>query len=103
VATRTQRPKKLKSCTSWHKIFAAIIQMNEWHKEKLEELGMLSDECKAYAEWVSKMDVQEYMRLSDGILAQIKEKKDGQSLGMPETLIMDMTLDDMKKLAAKPE
>merc|ERR1719281_1023718 len=36
----------------WFKIFAAITQMNDWHSEKLAEVGLLTDDCKAYVEWV---------------------------------------------------
>jgi len=88
--------KKLKSCTSWHGIFKAMIQMYEWHKEDLEKLGYVTEESKQYVEWVSQMDVQAYMKLSDAILASL----DGKDVNMPEPSIMNMSLDDLKKLVA---
>jgi len=88
---------KLKSATSWHKIFAAIIQMHDWHRDDLEKNGDLTDECKAYVEWVKTLDVQGYMKLSDGILKTLEGK---DPLLMPEPSIMSMSLDDMKKLTA---
>jgi len=88
--------KKLKSCTSWHGIFAKMIEMYGWHKEDLEKLGLITDEQKAYVEWVTAMDVQQYMKLSDAIL----EKLAGKEVNMPEPTIMNMSLDDLKKLAA---
>eukprot|EP00928_Gymnodinium_smaydae_P027137 TRINITY_DN2107_c0_g2_i3.p1 TRINITY_DN2107_c0_g2~~TRINITY_DN2107_c0_g2_i3.p1 ORF type:complete len:489 (-),score=144.28 TRINITY_DN2107_c0_g2_i3:273-1739(-) len=87
--------KKLKSATSWHGIFAKMTEMYGWHKEELEKLGLVTDESKAYVEWVSKMDVNQYMKLSDAILAKLE----GQDINMPEKTIMDMSLDDLKKLA----
>jgi len=106
-ANEDEAAKKLKSATSWHKIFAAIIQMHDWHKDELAKLDLLTDECKGYAEWVKAMDVQEYMRLSDAILAELKAK-DVKVISMPEPVIMDMSLEDLKKLSAakaeeKPE
>jgi len=88
--------KKLAACTSWHGIFKAMIQMYGWHKEDLEKLGFVTDESKAYVEWVGAMDVNQYMKLSDAILAELE----GKEVNMPVPYIMDMTLDDLKKLAA---
>jgi len=88
--------KKLKSATSWHGIFAKMTEMYGWHKEELEKLGLVTDESKAYVEWVSAMDVNAYMKLSDAILASLE----GKDVNMPEKSIMDMSLDDLKKLAA---
>jgi len=88
--------KKLKSATSWHGIFAKMTEMYGWHKEELEKLGLVTDESKAYVDWVSAMDVNQYMKLSDAILAKLE----GQEINMPEKSIMDMSLDDLKKLAA---
>jgi hypothetical protein len=87
--------KKLKSATSWHSIFKAMLDMYGWHKEELEKLGMVTDESKAYVDWVSKMDVNMYMKLSDAILESLKDK----DVNMPEPSIMNMSLDDLKKLA----
>jgi len=88
--------KKLKSCSSWHKIFQAMIQMYGWHQADLEKIGMVTPESKAYVEWVKNMDVQQYMRLSDAILAKLE----GKEVNMPEPTIMKMSLAEMKKLAA---
>jgi len=90
---------KLKSCTSWHKIFAAMLEMHGWHKEELDKLGLLTDECKEYVEWVTAMDVQAYMRLSDAILAKLE----GKDVVMPCPEIMDMSLAEMKKLSSAEE
>jgi len=91
--------KKLTACTSWHKIFGALIQMHDWHKEELDKLGLLTDECKGYVEWVKAMDVQEYMRLSDGILAKLE----GAEIVMPCPEIMEMNLDALKELSKAKE
>jgi len=88
--------KKLKSATSWHGIFKAMIAMYGWHKEELEKLGLVTDESKAYVEFVSAMDVEQYMRLSDAILAALE----GKEINMPVDYIMELSLDEMKKLAA---
>jgi len=87
--------KKLKSATSWHGIFKAMIAMYGWHKEELEKLGLVTDESKAYVEWVKDMTVEQYMKLSDALLASLE----GKDVNMPEASIMDMKLDDLKKLA----
>merc|ERR1719378_780930 len=81
----------------WFKIFAAITQMNEWHKEKLDEVGLLTDECKAYVEWVSALKVEDYKKLTDKILEQLG---DGELTEMPNPTIMGMSLDDLKAAAA---
>jgi len=88
--------KKLKSATSWHGIFKAMIQMYGWHQAELEKLGLVTAESKAYVEWVKNMDVQQYMRLSDAILKNLE----GKEVNMPEPSIMKMSLADLKKLAA---
>eukprot|EP00928_Gymnodinium_smaydae_P060706 TRINITY_DN4444_c0_g1_i1.p1 TRINITY_DN4444_c0_g1~~TRINITY_DN4444_c0_g1_i1.p1 ORF type:complete len:383 (-),score=104.27 TRINITY_DN4444_c0_g1_i1:183-1160(-) len=88
--------KKLKSATSWHGIFKTMCDMYGWHKEELEQLGLITDESKAYVEWVSVMDVNAYMKLSDALL----EKLESKSVQMPEKSIMNMSLEDLKKLAA---
>jgi hypothetical protein len=88
--------KKLKSATSWHGIFAKMTEMYGWHQEQLEKLGLVTEESKAYVEWVKAMDVNQYMKLSDAILASLE----GKDINMPEQSIMDMSLDDLKKLAA---
>merc|ERR1712070_395793 len=79
------------------KIFAAITQMNEWHKEKLDEVGLLTDDCKAYVEWVSGLKVEDYKKLTDKILEQLG---DGELTEMPNPTIMGMSLDDLKAAAA---
>merc|ERR1719487_1922254 len=63
---------KLRSCSSWHKIFKTMCEIHGWHKEGLEKAGLLSDESKAYVEWVSGMDVQMYMKLSDNINTMLR-------------------------------
>jgi len=88
--------KKLKSATSWHGIFAKMTEMYGWHQEQLEKLGLVTEESKAYVEWVKAMDVNQYMKLSDAILASLE----GKDINMPEQSIMDMSLDDLKKLGA---
>jgi hypothetical protein len=88
--------KKLKSCTSWFGIFAAMIKMYGWHEEDLKAVGLVTDESKAYVEWVGSLDVEAYMKLSDAILASLE----GKDVNMPEKSIMDMSLDDLKKLIA---
>jgi len=87
--------KKLKSATSWHGIFKTMCDMYGWHKEELEKLGLVTDESKAYVEWVSGMDVKTYMKLSDALLAKLE----GKQVQMPEKSIMSMSLEDLKKLA----
>jgi len=72
-----------------------MIQMYEWHKEDLDKLGYVTEESKKYVEWVGQMDVQ-YMKLSDAILASLE----GKDVNMPEPSIMNMSLDDLKKLVA---
>lgn len=81
----------------WFKIFAAITQMNEWHKEGLEAVGLLTDDCKAYVEWVSSLKVEDYKKLTDKILEQLG---DGELTEMPNPTIMGMTLDQLKAAAA---
>lgn len=91
----TPEQAKLKSATSWHKIFAAMVQMYDWHKGQMEKEGLLTADNKAYAEWVRTMTVQEYMKLSDAI----EKKLEGKNIVMPEPSIMNMSLADLKKLA----
>merc|ERR1712157_582370 len=79
---------KLKTATSWHKIFATMCQIHEWHKAGMTEAGLLSPEAQEYVEWVKGMDVQMYMRLSDKIMAELGDKE----LTMPETTIMNYDL-----------
>jgi len=86
---------KLKTATSWHKIFATMCAIHESHKVGMEEAGVLSAEAKDYVEWVKAMDVNMYMRLSDKILAELGDKE----LAMPETTIMGYDLATLKKLA----
>jgi len=80
----------------WFKIFAAITQMNGWHKEKLAEVGLLTDECAAYTEWVNGLSIEQYKGLTDKILEKLG---DGELTKMPEPSIMDMTLDELKAAA----
>jgi len=87
---------KLKSMTSWFKIFSTMCTMHEWHKAGLESTGQLTADAKAYKEWVEKLTVQEYMKLVDNILAKLGDKE----LVMPEPLIMGYDLESLKKLAA---
>merc|ERR1719238_1197977 len=54
---------KLKTATSWHKIFATMCTIHESHREGMEQAGVLSAQAKEYVEWVKAMDVQMYMRL----------------------------------------
>merc|ERR1712054_739492 len=58
----------------WFKIFAAITQMNEWHKEKLDEVGLLT--------------VEQYKALTDKILEKLG---DGELTEMPNPTIMAMS------------
>jgi len=81
----------------WFKIFAAITQMNEWHKEKLEEVGLLTDDCKNYVAWVNELKVEDYKKLTDSILAKLG---DGELTEMPDPTIMAMSLDELKAAAA---
>merc|ERR1719218_235474 len=81
----------------WFKIFAAITQMNEWHKAGLEEVGLLTDECKGYVEWVSNLKVEDYKKLTDNILTKLG---DGELTEMPNPVIMGMSLDELKAAAA---
>merc|ERR1711939_432458 len=46
---------KLKSCTSWHKIFKTMLEIHASHKAGLEAAGLLSEESKAYVEWVGTL------------------------------------------------
>merc|ERR1719473_410466 len=55
----------------WFKIFAAITQMNGWHKESLAEVGLLTDECAGYTEWVNGLTVEQYKGLTDKILEKL--------------------------------
>merc|ERR1719324_874975 len=81
----------------WFKIFAAITQMNEWHKEKLDEVGLLTPECTAYVDFVNGLKVEDYKKLTDNILEQLG---DGELTEMPNPTIMGMSLDDLKAAAA---
>merc|ERR1719183_1432148 len=81
----------------WFKIFAAITQMNEWHAEKLAEVGLMTDDCKAYVEWVKALPVEDYKKLTDNILTKLG---DGELVEIPNPTIMGMTLDDLKAAAA---
>jgi len=87
---------KLKSYTSWFKIFATMCTMNDWHKEGLQKTGSLTADCAAYKAWVQSLDVHTYMKLVDNIMAKLGKKE----LAMPEPQIMSMSLADLKKLAA---
>jgi hypothetical protein len=80
----------------WFKIFAAITQMNGWHKESLAEVGLLTDECAGYTEWVNALTVEQYKGLTDKILEKLG---DAELTKMPEPSIMDMTLDELKAAA----
>lgn len=82
---------KMKSAVSWHKIFAAMITIFDWHKEGLQGAGLVSDDTLAYAKWVRAMSVQHYMKLSDAIE---KELGDTQ-VTMPENKILDLELAKM--------
>merc|ERR1719218_329536 len=81
----------------WFKIFAAITEMNGWHSEKLAEVGLLTDECKAYVEWVKTLKVEDYKKLTDNILEKLG---DGELVDMPNPTIVGMSLDDLKECAA---
>ena len=35
------KSKKLKSATSWHKIFKSLVDKNGWHKDGIEKAGLL--------------------------------------------------------------
>merc|ERR1719428_757289 len=80
----------------WFKIFAAITAMHESHKSNFEEVGLLTDECKAYVEWVKALQVEDYKKLTDNILAKLG---DGELVDMPNPTIMGMSLDDLKAAA----
>merc|ERR1712137_501314 len=88
----TPEEAKLKSATSWHKIFAAMVMMHDWHKPQMEKEKILTQENKDYAEWVRTMTVQEYMKLSDNL----EKKLEGKNVSMPEPTIMKMSLADLK-------
>eukprot|EP00928_Gymnodinium_smaydae_P001439 TRINITY_DN10532_c0_g1_i1.p1 TRINITY_DN10532_c0_g1~~TRINITY_DN10532_c0_g1_i1.p1 ORF type:complete len:380 (+),score=106.46 TRINITY_DN10532_c0_g1_i1:145-1284(+) len=92
----TPEEAKLKSATSWHKIFKAMCQIHDAHKAGMEQAGLLTDENKKYADWVRSLTVQDYMRLSDAI----EMKLEGKKVTMPEPTIMKMSLDELKKLAS---
>jgi hypothetical protein len=96
--TETPEQAKLKSCTSWHKIFKTMVDMHGWHKEGLEKSGLLTAESKAYVEWVKTLDVQGYMRMTDAINKKLQQS--GKTVTMPEPSILSMSLDDLKKMAA---
>merc|ERR1719498_1749766 len=81
----------------WFKIFAAITQMNGWHSDNLAEVGLLTDECKNYVEWVKGLAVEDYKKLTDNILTKLG---DGELTEMPNPTIMAMSLDDLKSAAA---
>merc|ERR1719324_2375550 len=81
----------------WFKIFAAITQMNDWHSENLAAVGLLTDECKNYVEWVKGLSVEDYKKLTDNILAKLG---DGDLTEMPNPTIMGMSLADLKAAAA---
>jgi creatine kinase len=81
----------MKSAVSWHKIFAAMITIFDWHKEGLQGAGLVSDDTLAYAKWVRAMSVQHYLKLSDAIE---KELGDTQ-VTMPENKILDLELAKM--------
>jgi hypothetical protein len=87
---------KLKSYTSWFKIFATMCTMHEWHKSDLAKTGQLGQDSSAYVDWVKSLDVQAYMKLVDNIVAKLGDKE----LQMPEPTIMDMDLPTLKRLAA---
>merc|ERR1719240_2364294 len=59
----------------WFKIFAAITQMNDCHKDKLKEVGLLTPECTAFVEWVKVLKVEDYKKLTDNILAKLGDKE----------------------------
>eukprot|EP00747_Dinoflagellata_sp_TGD_P148122 gnl/TRDRNA2_/TRDRNA2_176878_c0_seq2.p1 gnl/TRDRNA2_/TRDRNA2_176878_c0~~gnl/TRDRNA2_/TRDRNA2_176878_c0_seq2.p1 ORF type:complete len:554 (-),score=123.56 gnl/TRDRNA2_/TRDRNA2_176878_c0_seq2:148-1809(-) len=94
----TPEQAKLKTCTSWHKIFKTMVDMHGWHKEGLEKAGLLTAEQKAYVEFVSKLDVHGYIRMTDAIEAKLA--KAGKTVSMPEPTILAMSLDELKKMAA---
>merc|ERR1712107_367759 len=96
-AEEDEAAKKLKSATSWFKIFGTMCEMHGWHKEQLEATGLLSEDSKKYVEWVSGMKVEDYMKLSDAILAELE----GKEVSMPEPYIMGLDLDGLKKLRAR--
>eukprot|EP01065_Artemidia_motanka_P049494 TRINITY_DN8222_c0_g1_i1.p1 TRINITY_DN8222_c0_g1~~TRINITY_DN8222_c0_g1_i1.p1 ORF type:complete len:546 (+),score=135.50 TRINITY_DN8222_c0_g1_i1:74-1639(+) len=89
---------KLRSMTSWHKIFAKMAEMNGWHKEKLQAEGLLSPEDEQWVDWIKSLDVQAYMRLVDAIQDTLKGQ---EPLAMPEPTIMGFDLETCKKLAGQ--
>eukprot|EP00932_Pfiesteria_piscicida_P012365 SRR837773.23727.p1 GENE.SRR837773.23727~~SRR837773.23727.p1 ORF type:complete len:476 (-),score=181.20 SRR837773.23727:173-1558(-) len=89
--------KKLKACTSWFKIFAALTMMNDWHKEGLEKQGFMTEEAKQYVEWVKSLDVQAYMKLVDKISAELGSK---ELAAVPDETIMGYDLATLKSFCA---
>jgi len=81
----------------WFKIFAAITQINGWHKDNLAEVGLLTDDCVAYVDWVNGLPVEGYKALTDKILEKLGE---GELTEMPDPTIMAMSLDELKAAAA---
>merc|ERR1719253_1596962 len=81
----------------WFKIFAAITTMHDGHKENFEKVGLLTDDCKNYVEWVKALKVEQYKQLTDKILEKLGE---GELTEMPNPVIMGMSLDELKAAAA---
>eukprot|EP01062_Namystynia_karyoxenos_P053378 TRINITY_DN4320_c0_g1_i1.p1 TRINITY_DN4320_c0_g1~~TRINITY_DN4320_c0_g1_i1.p1 ORF type:complete len:509 (+),score=204.58 TRINITY_DN4320_c0_g1_i1:86-1612(+) len=87
---------KLRSMTSWHKIFAKMGDMHDWHKDGMEKAGLLSPEDQQWVQWIRGLDVQAYMRLVDAIQERLKDQEE---LEMPEPGIMGYDLETCQKLA----
>jgi len=56
----------------------------------------MTDDCKAYVEWVKGLQVEDYKKLTDNILAKLG---DGELVDMPNPTILGMSLDDLKAAA----
>jgi hypothetical protein len=92
----TAEEAKLKSMTSWFKIFKTMADMNGWHKDSMTKAGLLSKEDEEWTAWIKTLDVHKYMKLVDAIESKLQGKKD---LAMPEPTIMGFDLATCKKLA----
>eukprot|EP01062_Namystynia_karyoxenos_P053379 TRINITY_DN4320_c0_g1_i2.p1 TRINITY_DN4320_c0_g1~~TRINITY_DN4320_c0_g1_i2.p1 ORF type:complete len:551 (+),score=179.96 TRINITY_DN4320_c0_g1_i2:107-1654(+) len=89
---------KLRSMTSWHKIFAKMAEIHDWHKARLQQEGLLTPEDEQWVQWIRGLDVQAYMKLVDAIQDRLKDTAD---LAMPEPTIMAYDLATCKRLAGQ--
>lgn len=87
---------RLKTMTSWFKIFHTMAGMSDGLAEEMKEYG-ISEEDAAWAAWVRSLTVESYASVVDSLVGNVLKGK--TVLEMPEPAIMGMDLETIKSLA----